>query len=264
MTNSITLHENMGNSPAWSNPNVWPGDSNGNPITPQHGQEAHLWARVKNDGTAEATNVVVSFYLCNPSGGLVWPAAAHGSNSVPSLAAGGEVNIMCSVPWIPNSTTGAHKCIVAVASCLDCPAPSTEPGTAIDPNNKQIGQHNITIHQLSKSANIVKRSFHIQAPAKGGHVELQRDALANNSDLLRAKGINPNIQEAPSDEVHNIVNTRTGEKYGNKLQFNAGDNHDLEANIQVNTPKEGTAALYHVRHYEDGKLVGGVSHLILH
>src|SRR6187402_3401860 len=117
MSNSISLQQNMNGQPLWCNPNVYPGDVNGNPLTPQVGVPIHLWSKVYNTGTNPALDLEVSFFIIIASGGVNWPQAAHGSGAVASLPAGQTASIMCTVPWIPDSSLGSHQCIAAVAGC---------------------------------------------------------------------------------------------------------------------------------------------------
>ena len=155
---SVTLMQNWGSYFPNSNPNVYPGDINGNPVTPQTGVACHLWANVQNNGTVTVQFVTVTFFLCIPPSGMllsestyasnaVWPLAAHGSGSVPSIAAGTTQPVMCSIPWIPDFTISIYQCIVGVVSCLDCQVPSTTPGQPVVLNNNRIGVNTFFMKQ---------------------------------------------------------------------------------------------------------------------
>ena len=263
-TNSVTLHQNWGSYPPYLNPNVYPGDKNGNPVTPQRGVECHLWAKVQNNGTAIAQIVNVSFYLCIPSSNVVWPKSAHGSGSVSSIAVGATQAIMCSVPWIPDSTVSSHQCLVGVASCLDCPAPSTTPGQPVDANNPQIGQHNLTITLVAATADSTTRYFSVMPSKNPGYVQITREPLSKNAVALKSRGIDPNIPEAPKGEKLSIKRQSDDKEFGDRMDFKAGEKHELYTTVHCNDIKSGTAAIYHVQHFENNKLVGGVGQVILY
>lgn len=264
MSYSITIHQNMGSHAAWDNPNVWVGDANGNPVTPQKGVECHLWSAVQNNGTELATNVVVSFFLCIPSGAVLFPESAHGSNSIPSLNASATARIMCSVPWIPDTSQSTHQCIVAVVSCMDCPAPPTTPGTPVDDNNSQIGQKNVTIQNKQAAAQKAMpedRTFNVVNARNDGYINLVRKPLKGNEGLLSSTGVPADTAEAPQDEQLNII--ADGKEVGTKFSFKAGESHTLALRV-ASEGKPGTGALYHAEQYEGNKLVGGVSHIVLY
>jgi hypothetical protein len=263
-TNSVTLHQNWGSYAPYDNPNVYPGDINGNPVTPQRGVECHLWAKVQNNGTATAQFVNVSFFLCVPAGNVVWPPSAHGSGSVPSIAVGATQPVMCSIPWIPDTTVSAHQCLVGVASCLDCPAPPTTPGQPVDFNNPQIGQHNLTISLVTVTSDSTARYFNVVDSKNPGYVQITREPLSKHAAALKSRGIDPKIPEAPSGEKLDIKRQSDDKAFGDRMDFKAGEKHELYTIVHCNDIKPGTAAIYHVQHFENNKLIGGVSQIILY
>jgi hypothetical protein len=263
MSASITLQQNMNGQPIWCNPNVYPGDANGNPVTPQIGVPIHLWAKVDNNGTDPALDLEVSFFIVMASGGINWPQSAHGSGALSALPPGQIMGVMCSVPWIPDSSLGTHQCIVAVASCLDCPSPPTVPGTAVAVSNQQIGLHNVFLAIVAAASPAVERSFNILNARAPGYVKMTRGSLSAHPDLLTSRGLDPTLAEAPQNEKFGIVARSDGGEKGTTLHFNAGDTHALNAKVEANNADPGTAAIYHVEHYENNELLGGVS-LIVH
>lgn len=261
MSYPITLHYNTGGAEPWDNPNLYPGDINGNPVTPQSGVECYLWAKPANIGSTTLQFVEVTFFVLPPSGSLVWPDEAHGSNSVPSLDANQQTRIGCSVPWVPDSSQNSHQCLAAVVSCLDCPAPSTTPGTPVNYNDSQTAQHNVTINTVS-AKQAVSRPFRVNAPASAGYVEMTREPLSENKSVLTARGISPDSQEAPREDF-NITN-ESGEDLGTKVPFEKDETLLLFSQVTVREIRPGNVAVYHIKHYENGELKGGVSHIVQH
>jgi hypothetical protein len=73
---------------------------------------AHIW----NFGQAQAPEVVVEFYWCDPSIGI-GPAGAHLiGQAYASLGARGSGSahrvVKCPVPWVPTFVNGGHECLV--------------------------------------------------------------------------------------------------------------------------------------------------------
>jgi hypothetical protein len=266
--NSITITQGWGSYAPYANPNVYPGDTNGNPVTPQNGVPCHLWGVVQNNGTEEAQAVIATFYICIPSSNVVWPAAAHGSGSIPTLAPGATARIMCTIPWIPDSSIATHQCIVGVASCLDCPAPPTVPGTPVPYDgtgrDQQVGLHNVFLTAATNRTAATTRHFTIHNAANDGYVQITREPLADNIATLKSKGIDPLLPEAPQGDTLNIFRQSDGKALGSRFNFAAGETHELYTEIGLPTIEPGTAAIYHVQQFEKGQLVGGVSQIITH
>jgi hypothetical protein len=252
----------------YANPNVYPGDASGNPVTPQHGVPCHLWSVVQNNGTETAQAVTITFYISVPTNIVRWPASAHGSNSIASLASGATARIMCSIPWVPDSTIAAHQCIVGVVSCLDCPAPPATPGTPVPYDgvgrDQQVGLHNVVLTVVASKSDATIRHFNITNAANDGYVQITREPFADHVATLTSRGINPFMPEAPQGETLNILRRSDGKAYGNRFNFIAGETHELYTEVGINEIKPGTAAIYHVQQFENGKMVGGVSQIITH
>lgn len=265
---SITITQGWGSYVPYANPNIYPGDMNGNPVTPQSGVPCHLWAVVQNNGSIEAQAATATFYISVPSSNVLWPAAAHGSGSIPTLASGAIAKIMCTIPWIPDSSIATHQCIVGVASCLDCPAPPTVPGTPVPYDgvgrDQQVGLHNVFLSAATSKSVSTTRHFTINKAANDGYVQISREPLASNVATLQSKGVDPTLAEAPQDDILNIFRKSDGKSYGSRFDFSAGETHELYTEIELGKIQPGTAAIYHVQQFEKGQLVGGVSQIITH
>ncbi|MDQ1710138.1 MAG: hypothetical protein QOG49_1523, partial [Frankiaceae bacterium] len=91
-------------------------------IPPQLGQTAlsgqpnTVYAHVWNFGLAQAPNVVVEFYWCDPSLGI-GPGGAHliGATTVALGARGSgrsHAVVKCPTAWVPTFVNGGHECLV--------------------------------------------------------------------------------------------------------------------------------------------------------
>ncbi len=265
MMHSITIHQNIGNNPLWRNPNVWPGDSTGQPVVPKSGEACYLWAKFQNDGSMYAQNVTISYYVCVPSTSLLWPGTPLGVALVAKLAPGTIAKAVCGTQWIPDINTSPHQCLVAVVSCQDCPPPPSITGTKVDASLGQVAQHNVTIVKATETQNVVSRSFYITNAPTSGKIAVTRVPLAANATVLTSRGIDPSIPEAPNEESLKIVRQSDGAVMGdNSLSLNAGESYDLNLVVSFQEIKPGTAAFYQVQQYEQGQLIGGVGLVVLH
>ena len=263
MSFSITLQENIQGHAIYDNPNVYAGDINGNPVTPKAGVPCYLWAKPQNTGTESASAVNVSFFICIPSPQPVWPQSAHGSAALSTLAAGQIASLFCSVPWVPDSSYGSHQCLVAVVSCLDCPAPPTPPGQQVNPYNTQTAMHNVFLFMLQAGLQTVERNFDVINAPVAGRLVMTRVPLAARAATLQSLGVDPNLPEAPPHDKFGIVDKADGSDKGTTLTIQAGDNYSLHAAVEVNNTSPGTAAFYQVEQFEGDTSLGGVSFIIL-
>ncbi len=265
---SVTVDQNWPTYQPFANPNIFIGDINGNPILPQHAVECHLWAVVQNNGTEDAQAVSATFFIPIPATNLLWPAAAHGSNSIPDLPSGSTVKIMCSIPWIPDLSSATHQCIVAVVSCLDCPSPPTVPGTPVPltgvGRDQQVGLNNVVVNTVANTSDAAIRHFNIHNARHSGILFFDRMPLSENMPTLNSKGLNANTRESPKEEKLSIVRTSDGKVYGSRMAFKAGESYQLHTEVHNNKIEPGTAAIYHIQHFENNNLVGGATQLIVH
>jgi hypothetical protein len=92
------------------------------PIPPELGQTAlanapnTLYAHIWNFGQAQAAEVVVEFYWCDPSIGI-GPNGAHLiGQAFTSLGARGSGKahrvVRCPIPWVPTFVNGGHECLL--------------------------------------------------------------------------------------------------------------------------------------------------------
>jgi hypothetical protein len=245
------------------NPNVYAGDNSGNLVSPQNGVPCYLWANVQNNSTVTAQSVSVSFFVCIPQGSVVYPETL-GTGTVDQILSGQSKKIMCTTPWTPDTSVQQHQCLTAVTTCTGSPAPSTTPGTTLQQNNYQVGLHNVQVTTVSQATDSTERSFHIIDAANAGYVEFVREPLAKKRNLLQRMGIESNIPEAPNGEILNIFRKSDEKALGERVDFIAGENQEYYTKVTVKKYEPGTAALYNVQQFENGKLIGGVSQIIIY
>lgn len=176
----------------WESPDIWvvPGtDPEGAPGAPVAGQTAFLWARVSNDGTSDASQAQVDFWVADPSTQIRRSTAHHIGTAFADVPAGGSQEVLCLVPWAVTIVNGGHECVVvAVSSGADPldPAP-TDPDLLDPPTYRQIAQRNLSVLEagadgvagllLTVVAGVrADKQTVLQASAGG---ELPRDVLAS-------------------------------------------------------------------------------------
>ena len=278
MNTSISVLYNMGGRAFWQNPNIWVGDMQGNPITPVNGQPAYLWCRPKNTGDITAQDVTVSYWVQIPSSKLYWQdIPAIGTAFAPAIEPGEKLSMRCDLPWIPDSSTGTHKCIVAVVSCLNCPPPSIVPGQIVPTNDPQVGQRNTTIQTATSTSKYSNRmstegstmaepllrpfSVKTDQPAT---IRLMRVPLQLHRIDLEVADVPNDLPDAPADKEFYLLDTRTNKRYGLSVEIEANKEYNFNVVVVPETIVPGTGALYQVSQIEHGEVVGGVSHVIKH
>lgn len=109
----------------------------------------YMYVRVKNRGTATATNVNVKAFHCRPSTGLVWPDdwQAMTTAELPGgdIAPGAEI-IVGPFEWTP--VVEGHECLLAIAAANGDPGNDTTvtgsiPHGRFVPFDNNIGQRNV-------------------------------------------------------------------------------------------------------------------------
>lgn len=164
----------------WDNQNVWNrrfADDGTTHEDPWLNRNNYAYTRVRNRGTATATNVVVKAFHTDPGAGLVWPddwqAMTTAQIAVPDIPAGGEV-MVGPFSWTP--TTPDHECLLMIASSSGDPSnvSAFTAGESIAewrlvPHDNNIGQRNVhPVPAAGGAAGIVAvldgRSFTVRNP----------------------------------------------------------------------------------------------------
>jgi zinc metalloprotease ZmpB len=142
----------------WNTTTIWNrtaadgGTAHQSPIL---GQPNFAYVKIKNRGTAQATNVKVRGFHCKPGAGLLWPNDLQPMTTA-QLSAGTlapnntQEKIVGPFQWTPVTNAFGHDCIIMVASATGDPANTdqftageTIPEWRLVPNDNNIGQRNV-------------------------------------------------------------------------------------------------------------------------
>ncbi len=161
----------------WNTTDIWSSRTADETIgheTPLLDETNYLYVRVKNRGTATATNVLVKAYHCRPSTGLVWPddwqTMETAELPAPNILSGGEA-IVGPFEWIPE--VEGHECLLASVSA-DGDASNADtvngpvPHWRLVPFDNNIGQRNVSPEPGGDSDELVssltRRAFWVNNP----------------------------------------------------------------------------------------------------
>lgn len=122
---------------------------------PTLGATNYAYVKIKNRGTQQATNVIVSGYHCKPSAGLLWPNDLQPMTTA-TIAVGTvgpndtEEKVVGPFEWTPVTNAYGHDCMLMIASANGDPsnvdnftAGETVPEWRLVPNDNNVGQRNV-------------------------------------------------------------------------------------------------------------------------
>lgn len=197
---SVQLVIDDGSPNWWDSTAIWvvPGtDPLGAPGMPIVGQQAYLWARVRNAGSTDVQQAKVDFWVANPSLQLRKSIARHIGAAFTDVAAGGSQDVLCLVPWSVELVNGGHECVIAEASSPAdplSPAP-TDPDLIDPPTYRQVAQRNLSVLMMSQMMmKVVTIGVHAGARAgRAASVELLTGGELDAASLkaLGLKARNP-------------------------------------------------------------------------
>jgi len=260
----------------WLSPDIWvvPGaDPNGPPGSPIAGKPAYLWTRISNTGNVAAKGTRVDFYWANPSAQVVVGVATQIGSAFVDLEPGDTQEVLCLVAWIPVIVNGGHECLLAVSHGAGDTNPIPDPlpnGYPFDPpSHDQIAQLNLSVLEAMQMAPL---SFCVTAMGrseKQAHlaVEFGREvdelvlAQMGVHDLRPAK---KNVVEVfLSRELHDEEHPDPHGKAELEVDVPRGTWVPVFATIHAQhlAPKE--YQLVHIVERNAGKIVGGVSYLVV-
>lgn len=261
-------------SPWWLSPALWvvPGnDPNGAPGAPIAGINAYLWARVANLGDAAANAVRVDFYWANPSAQMVVGVATFIGSAYADLAPGATQDVLCLVPWKPVIVNGGHECVLAVAhgagdlSPIPNPLPSGYPFDP--PAHDQIAQLNLSVLQAALIG--VPLALFVNAIGRTGKrvtVEVEYGGELAPQVMLNfgLRGLRPAqgqvVQASLSLQAR--CNDQTGTR-ALELDVERGTTVAVFVSLEASKLAQGQYQLVHVVERSEGKLLGGVSYLVI-
>lgn len=251
----------------WENPSVWNRTSSDGIYGHQSshaGVDNFAYVRVKNRGTATATDVRVKLYHCKPGAGLVWPNDFEQIGPVDGLPitsiAGGSAEEKQVGPftWIPNVNVYGHDCLLAISSCDGDPSnvDNFTAGDSIEewrlvPNDNNIGQRNVNPAPGGESKALAEaltgKIFYAGNPFRR-KADMQLTVELPN--VLKQKGWELKFQGLSSDNRFTLA---AGQKREIKLEMIAG---------QPFTADEVRASDRMIRVYTmaNGIVMGGMSY----
>ena len=160
----------------WNNTSVWNRHSADGGTTHQSavlGATNYAYVKIKNRGTAAASNVVVKGYHCLPGAGLTWPTdfvqmtplagipvASIGPNNTEEVTVG-------PFEWTPNANVYGHDCLLMIASADGDPSnvDNFTAGESIEewrlvPHDNNVGQRNVQLVPGGGGMEALMRGLH--------------------------------------------------------------------------------------------------------
>ena len=264
---------NDGN-PWWLSPDLWvvPGkDPNGAPGAPVAGNNTYLWARVSNSGASAALGTRVDFYWTNPSAQMVVGVATRIGSAYADLPPGATQDVLCLTPWRPVIVNGGHECVVAVVHSAVDAAPLPDPlpnGFPFEPPlHDQVAQLNLSV--LDSAALGMPLILYVNAIGRAGKkvtVSLEFGDALDERVLANAglRGLRP----AGGRQVQASLDleARCGPPQGAQrleLELERGVTRAVFVNVTAHALPANSYQLLHVVERSEGKLLGGVSYLVV-
>ena len=128
----------------------------------------------------------------------------------------------------------------------------------------QIAQCNISITSIASTSDSTLRPFTLSPAAANGHLQIERQPLADNAPLLQSHGLNPAMSEAPAEETMHLIRSADNHDFGTRLAYDKGDQLEMHTRVVSASVVPGTAAIYQIMCIENGAVVGGVGQEIVH
>ena len=259
----------------WDSADIWvvPGnDPNGAPGAPIAGTGNYLWGRVHNTGRSASNGVRVDFYWADPSGQIAVGAATAIGSAFADLAPGATQDVLCLVPWVPVIVNGGHECLLAVAhgpgdiNPLPDPLPTGFPFQPLQ--HEQIAQRNVTVVLAARRAQLLAITV-AALPRAASRVDMQLDYGGElPARLLATLGLD---KWQPAKEARlgaGLAHTPhcgadgPGEQ---KLALDVPRGQALAVylSLRADALPTGQYALLRVLETRDGKVLGGVTYVVI-
>lgn len=244
---------------------------------------AHIW----NFGQAQAPEVVVEFYWCDPTLGI-GPSGAHLiGQTFTSLGARGSGSahrvVKCPVAWVPTFVNGGHECLVVRIWDIASDPLSTPPWDAR--LNRHIGQRNIHVEQAPDAPHAKKAlgGIHPLARAFGTSLTLKvgplygmpaqvtvARAMPHSMPWLQlhtgVRGQFPNAAAptgAPQLSAPNTIGAGVPAGPGADQHQVTGDDQQVGFTTTDNPPGAGEAHVYRVTASQGGQVFGGYTVVLI-
>lgn len=261
------------------------------PVPPELGQTAHagkattLYAHVWNFGIAQAPNVVVEFYWCDPTLGINATGAHLIGVTAVALGARGSGRshavVKCPTAWYPTFVNGGHECLLVRVWDETSDGLGDPPWDAS--LNRHVAQRNIHVaapgeqamHAMARIADeplLVPPPVNLQVgPLFGEPAQVAVTRAAPNAMpwlQLRTgtRGQFP-AQAAPTGDV--LLGAPTTIGGGPSTTGAAANHHVVGDDQQVTfttsdaTPPPGQAHVYRVTASQQGQVFGGYTIVLL-
>lgn len=258
-------------TPWWQSMAIWtvPGDDpSGPPGVPVAGQPCHVWARVRSTGNTPAQNATVQFYWAPPGVGFDRTTATRIGSSFVSLCATDDADVLCVAAWIPELAHAGHECLVAeVFHPLD-PLP---PGNAFHADiDRRVAQRNLAVVAMTGGA--FRFAFEVVNPLRVGRAFTIRVRAAAAEELVATA---QRLGLAPPGRPGRLTELELFDEPGLQVGGPASDATGPEVEVDVAVARHtriglvmlgriaGDAALIHVEQLHDGRVIGGLSVLVV-
>lgn len=261
------------------------------PVPPELGQTAlagkptTLYAHVWNFGIAQAPNVVVEFYWCDPALGINATGAHFIGVTLVSLGARGSGRshavVKCPVPWYPTFVNGGHECLLVRVWDETSDGLGDPPWDAS--LNRHVGQRNIHVVQagaqaLHPLARLVGQPLLLPAPlnlqvgplfGETAQVAVTRAAPHEMPWLQLRTGTRGQFpaQAAPTGDILLGAPTSIGggpsAAGAAATQHVTGDDQQITLTTGDAMPPPGQAHVYRVTASQQGQVFGGYTVVLL-
>ncbi len=243
------------------------------------GKPNTLYAHVWNFGIAQAPNVVVEFYWCDPTLGIGPSSANVIGQTMVSLGARGSGRahavVKCPVGWVPTFVNGGHECLVVRVWEETSDGLGTPPWDAA--LNRHVGQRNIHVvsaadQGLAPATDLLTGPLTLKVgPLYGepAQVAVERVVPHTMPWLQQRTGVRGQFpaQAAPTGAVL-LGAPRSiggGASFGGQAaeQHVTGDDQQVTFATGDAAPATGQAHVYRVTASQQGQIFGGYTVVLL-
>ena len=267
--------------PWWLSPDVWvvpatnPIEASPGEQSPLAGQQYLATANVRSQAAAGVQYGTVYFFWADPTLSITTMNAHAIGNSQVAVNAGQTQVTQCTTPWVPTllADGSGHECLVAAVVENTGPGQVGPPPANLDgDNDPTVGQHNLGVVTMSPhlegqfiypfqifNGDRVERAFEImaeRAPLEqarpflrglpGGEQILKKPGKLGRFGIVTKPRPAPEECERPEQSVPDLKLEPHGKTW-----------------FSVVGTLEGGAALVHVTQRLDGRVIGGLSVLVL-
>lgn len=248
------------------------------------GRPNTLYAHVWNFGMAQAPNVVVEFYWCDPSLGI-GPAGAHliGQTMV-SLGSRGSGKshtvVKCPIAWNPTFVNGGHECLLVRVWDETSDGLGTPPWDAA--LNRHLAQRNIHVIPAPNQPHALAGPLLLADNPIFNSLSLKVGPLYGEPALVKVERTAPQVMpwmqlhtgvrgkfppQAPATgqillSAPRTIGSATSPVLGSQHEV-IGDDQEVAFSTGDRPPKPGEAHIYRVTASQRGEIFGGYTVVML-